>query len=266
MPPVPGRADRARADRRRHLLRLRARPARSATTTRSSAVFRTANNVKERQPVRIAGVDVGKVVEVEHPEPGTAARRGHDADRGRGPADPQRRAREDPPAAVPRGQLVPRPRARHRRQPGELAGRRDRSRSQQTRDAGAARPGAHRAPVGHAQEPPDAASPSTRARSRARAPTATGARSRTGSPPTATRRSCRTPRSASLQHDLSELHRRRGPRGARARPQPGSAEGADHRLQHGRRAPSRARPRASSGRSTSCRARCAAAQPGARAS
>ena len=37
------------------------------------AVFRTANNVKERQPVRIAGVEVGKVVEVRHVEPGTEA-------------------------------------------------------------------------------------------------------------------------------------------------------------------------------------------------
>ena len=37
------------------------------------AVFRSANNVKERQPVRIAGVDVGKVVEVRHLEPGTDA-------------------------------------------------------------------------------------------------------------------------------------------------------------------------------------------------
>ncbi len=37
------------------------------------AVFRTANNVKERQPVRIAGVDVGKVVGVRHLEPGTEA-------------------------------------------------------------------------------------------------------------------------------------------------------------------------------------------------
>jgi virulence factor Mce-like protein len=34
------------------------------------AVFRSANNVKEKQPVRIAGVDVGKVVEVRHLEPG----------------------------------------------------------------------------------------------------------------------------------------------------------------------------------------------------
>ena len=37
------------------------------------AVFRTANNVKEKQPVRIAGVEVGKVVEVRHLEPGTEA-------------------------------------------------------------------------------------------------------------------------------------------------------------------------------------------------
>ena len=35
------------------------------------AVFTSANNVKQRQPVRIAGVDVGQVVAIEHPEPGT---------------------------------------------------------------------------------------------------------------------------------------------------------------------------------------------------
>lgn len=35
-----------------------------------NAVFQSAVNVKERQPVRIAGVDVGQVVAVEHPEPG----------------------------------------------------------------------------------------------------------------------------------------------------------------------------------------------------
>lgn len=37
------------------------------------AVFATANNVKERQPVRIAGVDVGEVVGVRHLRKGTAA-------------------------------------------------------------------------------------------------------------------------------------------------------------------------------------------------
>jgi phospholipid/cholesterol/gamma-HCH transport system substrate-binding protein len=36
-----------------------------------NAVFHSAVNVKERQPVRIAGVDVGKVVAVEHPDPGS---------------------------------------------------------------------------------------------------------------------------------------------------------------------------------------------------
>ena len=36
------------------------------------AAFTTSNNVKERQPVRIAGVDVGEVVAVEHPDPGKA--------------------------------------------------------------------------------------------------------------------------------------------------------------------------------------------------
>jgi phospholipid/cholesterol/gamma-HCH transport system substrate-binding protein len=34
------------------------------------AVFNESVNVKERQPVRIAGVDVGQVVKVRHPEPG----------------------------------------------------------------------------------------------------------------------------------------------------------------------------------------------------
>ena len=34
------------------------------------AVFADSVNVKERQPVRIAGVDVGEVVRVDHPEPG----------------------------------------------------------------------------------------------------------------------------------------------------------------------------------------------------
>ena len=34
------------------------------------AVFENSVNVKERQPVRVAGVDIGKVVKVEHPEPG----------------------------------------------------------------------------------------------------------------------------------------------------------------------------------------------------
>jgi virulence factor Mce-like protein len=36
------------------------------------AAFTDSVNVKERQPVRIAGVEVGKVVKVEHPEPGEA--------------------------------------------------------------------------------------------------------------------------------------------------------------------------------------------------
>ena len=35
-----------------------------------NAVFNTANNLKEDAPVRIAGVDVGKVVGIDHPEPG----------------------------------------------------------------------------------------------------------------------------------------------------------------------------------------------------
>ncbi len=96
---LPGRAHHARRDRGgRRSSRSRA-SCRSATTTRSRSYFEESVNVKERQPVRIAGVDVGKVVEGRARRAGRAAGRGHDAHRGRRAADPPGRAGQDPPAA-----------------------------------------------------------------------------------------------------------------------------------------------------------------------
>ena len=64
-----------------------------------------------------------------------------------GPADPQGRARDDPPAHLPRGQLLRRPPARLAL--GARARRRRRDPVNQTR-AGPVRPGPHRAAVRHA--------------------------------------------------------------------------------------------------------------------
>ena len=119
-----------------------------------SAVFHSAVNVKERQPVRIAGVDVGEVVAVEHPEPGQRAGADPDGDRRRGPADPPRRAPADPAAAVPGGQLVPRARARDARRRRGRQRRRDSDPADE--HAGPAGTGAHGTSVRHAQEPADA--------------------------------------------------------------------------------------------------------------
>ena len=166
------------------------------------AVFRSANNVKERQPVRIAGVDVGKVVEVGHPEPGSRAAVITDADRGRGAPDPQGRdacrsgrgcssratgSSTSSPARRAAGEL---PDGGHDAGPADARPRcssaRSSPRSSRTRARTSRR-----------------CSASTRARSRARARTATGARSSTGRPPTGL--GDRAGRDARrVQHDLSE--------------------------------------------------------------
>ena len=83
------------------------------------AVVKTANMLRPRSPVRIAGVNVGKVTKVERYERHQRRRR-HDADQRQGPADPRGRDAEDPAAPVPRGQLLRRPPARARRRAGEL--------------------------------------------------------------------------------------------------------------------------------------------------
>ena len=70
-------------------------------------------------PVRIAGVDVGKVVKVGRYKDTHLLGRDH-GDQGRRPADPQGRHDQDPPAPVPRGQLLPRARSRARRTRAEM--------------------------------------------------------------------------------------------------------------------------------------------------
>ena len=73
------------------------------------AAFESSNNLKPNSPVRIAGVEVGKVAKVEPTGPGeSSADRDHAHQRQR-PADPRRRHRQDPPAHLPGGQLLRRP-------------------------------------------------------------------------------------------------------------------------------------------------------------
>ena len=82
------------------------RRSRSSTTTRCQAVFPSANNIRPGSPVRVAGVNVGKVTGVGHVEDGKQAARRDHADRQEGPADPPRRDVQDPPAHLPGGQLL----------------------------------------------------------------------------------------------------------------------------------------------------------------
>ena len=140
------------------------------------AVFANAGNVRPASPVRIAGVNVGKVTSVEHLAPEDAAQtaqvggedvpeergavdrdRRDDGARGVGAAAAHRRDDEAPPAPVPRGQPVRRPAARQPERPG---GRR-RARLPGRSDSGRrpARPGADHAPGGRADRPPDPARP-----------------------------------------------------------------------------------------------------------
>ena len=81
---------------------------------RVKAVFQSANSIRPNSPVRIAGVNVGKVTSIERH---AGHRRGDrdDGDQRHGPADPQGRDGQDPAAHLPRGQLLRRPRSRARR-------------------------------------------------------------------------------------------------------------------------------------------------------
>ena len=118
------------------------------------AAFKSANNIRKGSPVRIAGVEVGKVTKIERGHEGDEGAVLDDADPGQGPPAAPRRALQDPPAHLPRGQLLRRRHARHveprgRRQP-HVPGPAD-------RHAGAARPGPDRAADRHARGPQDAA-------------------------------------------------------------------------------------------------------------
>ena len=77
------------------------------------AAFKSANNLRNGSPVRIAGVEVGKVTKVERARKGDDGRGRDDADPGQGPPAAPRRALQDPPAHLPRGQLLRRRHAGH---------------------------------------------------------------------------------------------------------------------------------------------------------
>ena len=129
------------------------------------AVFPSAANIRPASPVRIAGVNVGKVTTIEHiavePTPSRSRRRRHDGRSGgggragdrdrrdhgaRGVGAPAARRRDDEaaPAPLPRGQPVRRPQAGH----AERAGGRRRPHLPGGPDLhrGPDRPGLHHAP------------------------------------------------------------------------------------------------------------------------
>ena len=76
------------------------------------AAFNDVNNLKPNSPVRIAGVEVGKVTKVEPIDGRQGAAVVTMEIEGQGPADPRGRGAEDPPAHLPRGQLLRGPQAR----------------------------------------------------------------------------------------------------------------------------------------------------------
>ena len=83
------------------------------------ATFSNSANISLNSPVRIAGVDVGKVISA---EPRRQRDHGHLHGRRRRPADPRRRLRRDPAADLPRGQLLRRPRPRQPERAGAGSG------------------------------------------------------------------------------------------------------------------------------------------------
>ena len=88
------------------------------------AVFPSANSLKPKSPVRIAGVNVGHGRQGRGP--GGHQQRGRDdGGQGGGPADPQGRDAQGPPAHLARGQLLRRRRARHAVDADDLRRRHD---------------------------------------------------------------------------------------------------------------------------------------------
>ena len=78
------------------------------------AVFESSNNLRPGSPVRIAGVNVGKVKSVERYKATNLTEVTMEIDDIGLPIH-QRRDAQDPPAHLPRGQLLRRPQARARR-------------------------------------------------------------------------------------------------------------------------------------------------------
>ena len=147
-----GRADRPRGDRRRARTSGSPRRSRSATHYEVRAAFKSANNLRPGSPVRIAGVD-GR--QGHRGRAGRARRVGalvtmRIEDEGR-PIHKDAHV-HDPPADLPRGQLLRRRRAGHaRRRPCSTTA--TSFPVNQTAHAGAARPDPHRAAVRHARGP-----------------------------------------------------------------------------------------------------------------
>ena len=118
------------------------------------AAFKNVNDLKPRSPVRIAGVNVGKVQKIE-PMRGRERRGRHAGDQGRGPADPRGRDGEGAAADLPRGQLLRRPQAGLAERADDGQGRHDPG--AEHRRAGAVRPVPRDAAERHARGPADRA-------------------------------------------------------------------------------------------------------------
>ena len=110
--PAHGRADRARDRRWSASSSASPRTSRSRTGSASTRCSSPPTRCALNSPVRIAGVNVGKVKSVK-------AQGGHQpgardaGDQGQRAADPRGRDGQDPPAHLPRGQLLRRPAAGH---------------------------------------------------------------------------------------------------------------------------------------------------------
>ena len=116
------------------------------------AAFKSANNLRKASPVRIAGVEVGKVTKIERGASGRQRRAGDDADPGQGPAAALRRARSRSARASSSratSSSTSRPARRARRSPTATSSRSTRP------HAGPARPGPDRAADRHARGPQD---------------------------------------------------------------------------------------------------------------
>ncbi len=118
------------------------------------AAFKSANNLRTASPVRIAGVEVGKVTKVERASKGAngAIVTMRIQDKGR-PLHPDATL-QDPPAHLPRGQLL---RRRHAGHVGQGGRRQPHLPGQPDQHPGPARRGPDRAPDRHARGPQDAA-------------------------------------------------------------------------------------------------------------
>ena len=113
-----------------------------------NATFANSANIALNSPVRIAGVEVGKV---DLDQPRRRRDQGHLHRRRSRPADPRRRLRRDPAADLPRGQLLRRTRSRQPQRAGD--GQRRHDPGQPHLDRGPARRSLDRAAVARPRRP-----------------------------------------------------------------------------------------------------------------